>query len=389
MNTKKFLLILIGTFLLIQSLSAFTVASVVETTESAPFYGLFNETITLTLAPNSPLYREAIADPHAMSSKLALLTMQDVDSIPRFIRVARDGDYADYYFRDDTQPQDNSYIHMKTAVNLGLMRFAWEGIGVIPKIELELALQGGITTVFNAFGSNRTPGFQGMYFLGMNSKIADTISLRFGIHHFSGHYGDELLYTFYEMHPDLAPGAANPGVLLEYTRDNSWLAGISYEPSNNLRLYVEAELPQGAAWIRPAVHVPGDTLIPDTTDQYQKDHIAQQEGIDPVTLPASYRAWRLQIGTELRFGIPTLGNLFATADVQFHQDGQTKHLPGMYSQDNPWEIETTAGVGIELPQQFLGRNLRVECLYHSGRFPLLNFFYQRSNYVSIGLGING
>ncbi len=30
-----------------------------------------------------------------------------------------------------------------------------------------------------------------------------------------------------------------PGVLLEYTRDNSWLAGISCEPNENLRLYFE------------------------------------------------------------------------------------------------------------------------------------------------------
>jgi hypothetical protein len=254
---------------------------------------------------------------------------------------------------------------------------------------LELSLQGGMTTVFNAFGGNKTPGFQGMYFLGMNSRIANTISLRFGIHHFSGHYGDELLYDFYAANPDLAPGEINPGVLLEYTRDNSWLAGISYEPSKHVRLYFEAELPQGAAWIRPAVHVPSNTLVPDTEDQYQKDHIAAQEKIASASLPSSYKAWRLQLGTELRFELPSLGNLFATADVQFHQDGQTMHMPGMYSVDNPWETETTVGVGLELFQQFLGRNLRIECLYHCGRFPLLNFFYQRSDYVSIGLGISG
>jgi hypothetical protein len=388
MNKKNWFIIMLIAILLSQPLFAFTLASVIEQQKTAPSYGLFNDSITLTLAPNAPLYREALADPQAMSSKLALITMQDFESIPRFIRVANDGGYADYEFRNDN-PQDNSYIHMKTAVNLGFMRFSWLGSGVLPSVETEFSLQGGMTTVFNAFGGTRTPGFQGMYFIGVNTRIAGKIAVRFGLHHFSGHYGDEILGDFYGRNPDIAPGSANPGRLLEYTRDNSLLAGVSIEPNDNFRLYFEAELPQGSAWIRPAVHVPGYTLMPGSTTELQKDHIAEQEELDPVTLPASYRAWRLQAGTELRLGIPTLGNLYATADAQFHQDGQTMHMPGMYDEDNPWEMEITAGIGLELPQQFLGRIIRFEYLYHSGRFPLLNFFYQRSNYVSIGLGISG
>jgi len=367
-------------------LLAFDLVSLTKDTRTAPSYGLLDNFIQITTVPNQPLYREALADPYAMSSSMSMITMQDEASIPTYILVADEGEYQKKYFRD-ADANKNSYLRMKTAVNLSLMRVSFMHLGFLPSVQVELSLQGGMATVFNNFGASDTPGFDGMYFVGANARIGKVLALRFGLHHFSGHYGDEILDRLWAYNPGLDPNSINR--MVEYTRDNSWLGGVSIEPTSWFRLYFEAELPQKGAWIRPAIHVPESTVNPDDETQNQRDHIADQEGIDAGTVSESYKAWRLQGGMEFRLPIPTLGSLFVAADVQFHQDGQTKHQIGAYSEDNPWENEYTVGGGLELNQQFLGRNIRLEAYYHSGRFPLLNFFYQRSNYVTIGIGING
>ncbi|MHC1691568.1 MAG: hypothetical protein AB9828_00885 [Sphaerochaetaceae bacterium] len=376
-------------------LLAFDLVSLTKDTRTAPSYGLLDNFIQITTVPNQPLYREALADPYAMSSSFSMVTMQDEASIPTYILVAEENEseYQKKNFRT-VNANDNSYLRMKTAINLGLMRVSFMHLGPLPSIQVELALQGGMATVFNNFGASDTPGFDGMYFVGANARIGKVLAVRFGFHHFSGHYGDEILDRLWSYTDEDNPNPLLPNDikrLVEYTRDNSWLGGVSIEPTSWFRLYFEAELPQKGAWIRPAIHVPESTVNPDDETQNQRDYIADQEGIRDVidTVSESYKAWRLQGGMELRLPIPTLGSLFVAADVQFHQDGQTKHQIGAYSEDNPWENEYTVGGGLELNQQFLGRNLRLEAYYHSGRFPLLNFFYQRSNYVTIGIGING
>lgn len=368
-------------------ITAFTLADVVEEQRSSYSLGFLNNSIQITPAPNKPLYPEAIADPYGASSALSMITMKDADSIPLTIRTIHDGNYEDLYFREQNIER-NAYLQLRSAVNLALMRISWNGWGILPEIRTELSIQGGLNTVFNNFGAQDTMGFDGFYFLGINAQVSDLLSLRFGLHHFSGHYGDETLSSLYERNTTYAPGGANPAGLVEYVRDNSFLAGISLG-NRVLRLYAEAELPRNAAWIRPAVHIPTNTLTPGSETQLLQDRVSGQEGISLDELPEEYKAWRLQTGFEIRLPIAEFGSLFSAIDTQFHQDGQTLHVPGGYDPQNPWEMEYTIGAGLELNQQFLGRNIRIGTFYHSGRFPLLNFFYQRCRYVSVGLGISG
>jgi len=106
------------------------------------------------------------------------------------------------------------------------------------------------------------------------------------------------------------------------------------------------------------------------------------------TAKGAYKAWRIHTGLEWRINVG-FGSVFAAADVQFHQDGQTLHKMGGYDKSNPWEMELTVGGGLELGD-FLndGRTVRLEAYYHNGRVPATQWFYQRFSSVTVGIGVN-
>jgi hypothetical protein len=115
---------------------------------------------------------------------------------------------------------------------------------------------------------------------------------------------------------------------------------------------------------------------------------AYNEGVSETDFADSYKAWIIDGGVELRYPLHNLGSLFFVADVVANQDGQTLHHVGGYDPDNPWEFEYTLGVGLEFDQSIGFGHARILCSYHDGRFPLLNYFYQRSKYFGIGFSIS-
>ena len=392
--------------------------------------------------PQVPLYREPMADPYAFNSYLRVMIALDEEQRPNKINsivVEHDPsdtegtkDKAFYtlipYDDDALKSGNNSYVNMKTAIALGLFRVRFEGINWIPSFDFEINVAGYINTIFNMFGKNDTLDFDGSYFLGASLRVADTVSFRFGMHHFSGHYGDELLQKFYEYngvnfkstyksgalfdyaktHPDEAVSGKEYYLngLVEYVRDNSWTLAVSADLPWGFRIYGEAELPQNPSWLRPFVHVPADYDNPvagDTEshptmidriggDAVDGEHIPQSQLDEDQNLKrtsnGSYKAWRIHTGIEWRLNVG-FGAIFAAADVQFHQDGQTLHKIAGYSKDNPWEIEITVGGGLELGNFLVdGRTVRIEAYYHNGRVPATQWFYQRVSSVTVGLGVN-
>lgn len=335
-------------------------------------------------SPVDPLFREPLADSFACSTSFRLLGVLDRTSVPDTVLVVNsDTKKYEQFAYDDKSLR--MYWQMKSAVNFGVLRFS------SGPVQAEGYIQGGLNTVFQKEGSIECLGFDGLYGAGATVKLFDTLVVQAGFHHFSGHWGDEILEKLLQRHPSV--DIYNPTTkyhLAEYTRGNSWLAGVSLEPVTWGRMYFFAELPMKRAWIRPGIHVPSTTLKPGSEDKNQFEHITGQEGLENLTPPgSSYKAWRLQGGMEVRYPVLDVGSLFFVGEVQAHQDGQTLHQVGGYSPDNPWEFEITVGGGFEFNQTALGRKMRLECYYHDGRFPLLNYFFQRSKYVVLGIAISG
>ena len=393
---------------------------------------------SFSVVADTPLYSESAADPYAFSTHLAVLRAMDPNKKPRMIKgvvvehpegaADRSEDvafYKDMYYMDDALKADkNLYLHMKGGTAVGLFRTSFEGYKWVPKIDFEVSLAGYIDTIFNLFAKNEALVFDGSYFVGGSLRFADTVTVRFGMHHFSGHYGDEVIAKFNEYNGvdfsktyEGGSYIANYGELydgqpgkeyyliepVEYVRDNSWLLGLSADVVKGLRLYAEIEMPMNPSWLRPLAHCPADyrsmveeaarpTLISriggDSEDgeHIPPDQLAEQEDL-MRTANGSYRALRIHFGAEYRYSF-SFGTAFAAFDFQLHQDGQTLHNVGTYSKSNPWETELTIGGGIEFPAlSSKSHVVRLEAFYHTGRVPAVQWFYQRMDYISVGISI--
>lgn len=383
------------------------------------------------LVPGKPLYTESASDPYSYTSHLYVLMATDSDKRPNKIEAvvlehdpsSSQADRAFYalipYDEEAQKEKNNKYLNMKTAVSVGLFRVRFNGSGWIPAIDAELNLAGYINDLFTTFSGADCLDFDGSYFFGGSMRFADAVTIRFGLHHFSGHYGDEVLKRFYSNNGvdftkvynssyifDYAK--SNPSAdtskeyylsaLVEYVRDNSWLFSLSADLPWGLRIYGEAELPQNPSWLRPFAHVPADYSTKVSSDTITLiERIGNNENIPEEqkkaeeemkrTSGGSYKAWRIHCGLEWKLDLG-FGTVFLSGDIQFHQDGQTKHQIGLYSKDNPWEVEITAGGGLEIGDAIDGRAVRIEAYYHNGRVSATQWFYQRMNSVTVGVGIN-
>ena len=294
---------------------------------------------------------------------------------PRFIRYAQqnDGTYhdVDLYDSPTKYADEKMYLHLKTGVNIGALRFGYKSA------EVEFGLQAAINSIFQGFGGAGNLGFDGIYFIGMQSRLFEMVSLRVGLKHYSGHYGDEALEK----------QRSAPGKPIEYVRDNNLHFGLSATPIAPLRIYAEANLPMSNTWMHPAVHIPWH-IIKRTSGKPLHQEEAGREKIATTDFADSFRAWIINTGVEYTFGIPFVGAGFAAFDLVLHQDGQTKHQPGLYDAKNPWELEYTIAAGVQLLDMQTGGKGMLHFSYHDGRFPPLNYFYQRTSYLSFGFAFN-
>lgn len=117
----------------------------------------------------------------------------------------------------------------------------------------------------------------------------------------------------------------------------------------SFRAYAEAELPMNPSWIRPVAHCPADYKNPVKEDRptlidriggdaYDGEHFPQYqltlEQELKRTAKETYKAWRIHAGAEVKYSL-SFGTVFLSADVQFHQDGQTLHRVGGYDKTFP------------------------------------------------------
>ena len=282
---------------------------------------------------------------------------------------------------------------MKSAVNIGLLRLSTENL------DIEGYLAGGMNTVFQRKGGIDCLGFDGMYGAGVSLRIAGTVVLSAGFHHFSGHWGDEIITNAMEINPTLDFYSPAKNGLVESPAKNEHLVNIPGKlvdgsplhrtdcPATSL-LHRRAADEEGVAQAEDPR--PSYVLKPGTGDVDQFQNMTGQEGLSGLTgYGEDYKAWRFQGGFEIRKPVATVGSLFFATEVQAHQDGKTLHQVGGYDASNPWEFEYTIGAGFEFNQGPMDRKFRLEVNYHDGRFPLLNYFFQRSKYIVVGLAISG
>ena len=80
--------------------------------------------------------------------------------------------------------------------------------------------------------------------------------------------------------------------------------------------------------------------------------------------------------------------LYSILDVQFHQDGKINPLSALYEEDRPWETEYTLAFGLGMREKEELPEFVIEVSLHSGRVPLLNYWFKKTKYVSLGVGLS-
>ncbi|MBQ7508558.1 MAG: hypothetical protein IJT52_04435 [Spirochaetales bacterium] len=348
-----------------------------------------DDSMRLDFAPIVPLYKESLAYPFSNNVRFYyMFAPQEVSSIVNTILVSADDGtgkptYKELAFKEPST-HNTRFWGLKSCVDLGVMRFTFK------QVSAEVYIHGGINTVFGAYGGVDCLGFDGQYGLGVSAKMFDSLAMRFGFHHFSGHWGDEILGDFYHVgYTD-----SDYKEITEFTRNNSWFFGINYSVLDYFRVGFDAELPMHKAWIRPAAHVPASTIKPSSEESPEaantSDHIWRQEGFDERDnrhYPASYKAWRLGFSLEARYPVKDVGSVYAAADLQLHQDGKIDIQTTEYRADAPWKAEFTAIAGFAFRDAGIIPEFCIELSYHTGRFPLLNYWFRDIGYFSLGVGL--
>ncbi|WP_320127718.1 hypothetical protein [uncultured Sphaerochaeta sp.] len=337
-------------------------------------YQMFGDSLVFSWLPDDALYPESIVNPFSSTSTLNIL--QVAEGQPRSMKYTDtgSGEYDDVsIYPDGKYANEKLYLQLKTGLNIGLFRLSYKNV-----FETELGFQGALNSVFQGFGGADNLGFDGVFFFGINMRLFQKVAFRVGYQHYSGHYGDETL---------LKIDSSQTGDPVEYTRDNDLLFGVSVQPVTSVRLYMDASLPLTKSWMHPAIHIPSWVIKPSSGASLSEveswnEQVAQADFAD------SYKAWIINTGVEMHYPLHNLGSLFLAAEVTANQDGQTLHEVGGYDPDNPWEFEYTVGTGIEFDQNVGFSHARIICTYHDGRFPLLNFFYQRTKYLGIGFSVS-
>lgn len=359
---------------------------------------------SFSLFSKDTLYKPYYADSFNAMTRFEYLTLinsygpsQILATVERETDVVYENDPVDVSKRENVVMEKISfqeadkwkkYLRMKVGTTIGLLRFE-KGI-----FKAEFNLQGALNLVFNAKSHTDLIGFDGIYFLGFNISLFDNLKIRTGMHHYSGHYGDEIMEEFFcvddqkgrliadrKSYPWGTPGHITR--LVDYVGQDSLLIGLSYEFDFGLRLYAEADiLPFAMNAVRPWMLCPEGRIGLDSEIKNDPldDWVNQTENHSRADRKApykdAYQGLAFNVGAEFRtsFGL-NLG-----FDARITQEGQTLYQIGAFSSDNPWTIDYNVVLG----QEFGSESFKAEVVYHSGRFPLTNFFWHPCQYVSVG-----
>ncbi len=182
--------------------------------------------ISFDLYAPDVLYPVAIAAPHSSASKLHILSV--LEGQPRTIRVFGENTYEDVsIYNGDAYVSESLYAQLMTGIEIGLFR-----LGIKNLITAELTFQGGLNVVFQGFGGANMLGFDGIFFFGAHAELLNALTVRYGLQHYSGHYGDETL-------ENVRKHSGSTAAPIEYCKDNNILVGVSLPVGRSFRLYSE------------------------------------------------------------------------------------------------------------------------------------------------------
>lgn len=331
--------------------------------------------------PSDPLYAPSLNDSYTFYSGLHYIHQTESSPEGNNIMVmwkAREATDPDKFevisYRDGTI---NDFLHLQLGTSVSFFRIGWPEYFL-----LSPTLQASFNSVFAASGGADVLGFDGSFFFGGEARILDGFVMRFGLRHYSGHTGDEVLQDAVSRNVTDSTGSFE---VVNYVRDNMYELGIGYDGNQYVQVFASILLPKKSSWWNPVFHKPDwiESLPGKPTSVRDEAYWNARGG----GLGSGYGAYILQGDLNLAYPFSEKYKVFSSLNVKFHQDGTTNHTLTLDDDTVRWEMEWTASLGFTISDAAANKALSIEVLYHDGRFPLLNYFWKRSKYVSVGIAI--
>lgn len=334
---------------------------------------------TFAFGPFDPMFPNQDNDPTGINSGLHYL--HQLSSSPEGNNLLikwqdKDPSDPDYYqiidYRDWSS-KFNNYLHLQVGTGASILRFGFEDIFMVDAV-----LQAGLNTVFASTGGADNLGMDGTFFVGAEAKAFDSVAFRFGLRHYSGHVGDEIIMSAMDRH-DTPEFEA-----VQYTRDNYLEAGIGFDGSDYISGSLSLLMPNKGSWWDPVFHIP--SFIEPLPGQTYEDRLPGEWAVRG-DYGEDYKAYIVMADINARIPISNSFAIRGGFNFKLHQDGMTNHTLTPEDDKSEWEAEYTAMLSLDFINALDNKTLSIEAIYHKGRFPLLNYFWKKSTYFSVGLAI--
>ena len=330
--------------------------------------------------PFDPLFPNQATDPRGISSSLHYL--HQLSSTPEGNNILvkwhdknpEDPDYFQVVDHRQWSEKFNNHLHLRVGTGVSILRFSFDD-----HLKLDATIQAGLNTVFASTGGADNLGMDGTFFVGAEAEIANAIAIRFGLRHYSGHVGDEIMMNA------MSYLGTNRFDAVQYTRDNYLEAGLGFVGSSFINGSLTLMMPNNSSWWDPVFHIP-DSIEPLPGECY-KDRLPEEWAVRG-DYGASYKAYIVMLDLAMRLPITEKIALRGGINFKLNQDGMTNHTLTPLDDKAQWEAETSLLFALDFENAFDNKTLSLEFIYHNGRFPLLNYFWKRSSYISAGLSIS-
>lgn len=277
---------------------------------------------------------------------------------------------------------DDSFLHnvlLSAGGNFSLFRCSWDNF------KIEFLGEAGLVSVFSLGSAAEMLGLDGTFYGAINACFFDTITLQAGFKHYSSHWGDEILMRSDEKRNNYKDGPISYS-RWEYIRDNNFRIGISYSKSDRFNIRTSIEAPLILTQIRPYSDSPDYMIDPIYNISYKEKNpkkYAKRGDLGP-----SYFAFIIQSEVQYFHPISPSLDLFTGLHMKFHQDGITKNTIEPSDDDIfSWDNEFDVIIGLLIKDKEENYSLSFDLIFHHGRFPILNYKYKESQYISLGISI--
>lgn len=363
----------------------------------------------------TPSYKEYKADiwNFTTQGQYVILTKDKVDSI--LVSSRYENDMEAYYFNFDklTKPytesivmeianageEASSFFRIKPCLSTAVLKTQYKDF------EIEGLVEIGLNTLIKSEGSVDLFGFDGIYFYGVTGTYKDKFQFKVGRHHYSGHFADELINDYlgskdakgrlYSDRMDMEKMGSEfaAGYIYkeeDYIRQDGLILGISFNPTEDLRVYAEADLlTDKMNFMTPYVLIPDLTAYADNgfTMQgragYESGVYSTKRELRTDPYGSSYKGIDVEFGAEYTKDLDKWGDISLAYNCRLMQEGQTLYQLTGYDENNKWDMDHT----IMFSYKMFNSPLSFQAMYHNGRLPLLNWYWYRTSLVTIGFSI--